>query len=374
MAETAKIAKNDQILFITRCYPPATGGMERFASDLVHTLSPRVEVHLLSFGGSKICLVYILPSFFLRGCWQLFRNQIRIIHTQDGVTSIVGALLKVISRKPLCVVVHGLDVTYRSKIYQRLIRWSLSKADHVVCISQAAEVEVRKIGVPQTRCSVIPLGVTDEIFTGHRTEARDCITLNYPLIQQDSYMILSVGRLVKRKGVAWFIASILPTIVDSHPNAVYVVCGDGPERAAVRAAIDDNKLAKHVLLVGQVSDKTLNSMYNGADCFVMPNIPVEGDMEGFGRVLVEAALCQMPVIASDLEGIPTAIQDGKNGKLVEPSSQRSYIKEINHFIDNPNRTRIFSKRARTYSIEHFSWDSIAHQYIHIYERIVKNHG
>src|SRR5690625_7613993 len=70
-------------------------------------------------------------------------------------------------------------------------------------------------------------------------------------------------------------------------------------------------------MLGRLSEVDLSRLYRGADLFVMPNIPVEGDMEGFGVVMLEAGLSGLPVVASSLEGILDVVEEGNNGHLIE---------------------------------------------------------
>lgn len=87
--------------------------------------------------------------------------------------------------------------------------------------------------------------------------------------------------------------------------------GDGIYKEKIKGIIDKYNLEKYVFMLGKVDDKILKLLYNTSDIFVIPNIPVVGDMEGFGIVALEVASCGVPVVASKLEGIKEAVQDGK---------------------------------------------------------------
>ena len=71
-------------------------------------------------------------------------------------------------------------------------------------------------------------------------------------------------------------------------------------------------------VLGQVSEALLVTLFQGSDLFVMPNIPVAGDLEGFGVVMLEAGLCGLPIVAAELEGIRDVVREGENGVLVSP--------------------------------------------------------
>jgi len=358
-----------KVLFITRCYPPAVGGMERFAKDLHDSLIPGTVQSSLTWGGSKKALVFILPLFIVKSCWILIRKDIDVIHAQDGVVSIFATIVGKIFRKPTVVVIHGLDVTYSNGLYQYLIARSLKRSSAIVCISEAAKKEVLKRGVNNRKVYVIPLGMTDELFDNviKKKELQNII----PEYREDTILLLSVGRLVKRKGIVWFLDNVMPEVVIEEPKTVFVICGKGPEQSEIQSAIDRNGLTASVILLGTVSDQDLQVLYNVADCFVMPNIPVAGDMEGFGRVLLEAALCEMPVVASDSEGITEAIINNSNGLLVAPKDAKAHIKAILNFIHDSRSSLIFGRKARQYTLQHYSWPLIAGRYIELYDTLLK---
>ena len=133
------------ILFITRCYPPAKGGMEKYAYDLHSSLAQKANVKLLKWGGSKKYLPFVLPYFFFRALFYLLFNDVDIIHAQDGVVSVITTPLKYIFKKPMVVIVHGLDITYKNPLYQFLIKKSLRAADRVIAISNDTKDQA---GVP----------------------------------------------------------------------------------------------------------------------------------------------------------------------------------------------------------------------------------
>ena len=363
---------NPRVLFITRCYPPAVGGMERFAKDLHDALAKETDQVTLSWGGSKKALIFILPYFFIKSCWIVARNNIEVIHAQDGVVSIFATLVGKLFKKPVVVVIHGLDVTYNNGLYQYLIRHSLKRAERIICISQAAKDEVVKRGINSSNVVVIPLGMTDELFD--KTILKKQINEVVIDLPENPKILLSVGRLVKRKGIVWFLNNVMTDIIQKEPSCILVVCGKGPEKEEIEKAIERLKISKNVRLLGSVTDEQLKILYNSADCFVMPNIPVAGDMEGFGRVLLEAALCELPVVASDLEGITEAIINNKNGILCPPEDSQAHSRAIIGILRDKSEAKLIGSRARQYTLKNYSWQLIASRYIDIYSELIERNS
>ncbi len=359
-----------KILFMARRFPPSVGGMERFAYDLSESLSKIVDLKKITWGGSNKWLPIVLPIFFLRAFFALLTDRkIAIIHVQDAVQAPIGWLLSKLFRRPYLIVAHGLDITYEKTAYQKIILPFVRRADYVVSISTATQDEALKRGVQKARASVITLGTTDDY--GNPRPNRKELGKRLGIVLDSRPILLTTGRLVKRKGVAWFIENVLPSIVSVKPQTIYLVAGDGSERENILRSIQESQMQKHVRLLGRVDDETRSLLYRSCDIFVMPNIVVRGDMEGFGIVAHEAANAGVPVVASNLEGIADALVDGKNGILVPSRDSGAFKREIERFLTDNKYRKNFGKGARSYTLKEYSWENIADQYMNVYDRMVK---
>ena len=285
---------------------------------------------------------------------------------QDGVLAPMGVVLKFVFRKPLTVTIHGLDITFNNALYQYVVPRALNHSDKIYCISNAARDEVVKRGVKPSIPVFIPLGITDEMNGKDKSKSRQYIQKKLS-ITPDTQVILSVGRLVERKGVRWFVENVIPTLVEKELNFVFVVVGDGEERQLIEKSIRELSLEKYVYMLGRVDDEYLKNLYNGSNLFVMPNIPISGDMEGFGRVLLEASLCELPVVASGIEGIKDAVIDGKNGYLLKSKDSKGYALQVTKLLENPKEAKDFGKSSRLFTLKEYSWDKISDNYIENYK-------
>jgi phosphatidylinositol alpha-1,6-mannosyltransferase len=236
----------------------------------------------------------------------------------------------------------------------------------VFCISQAAANAARQRGVAGSKIHVIPLAVADELHS-KSSRAELISRLQLPA---ESQLLLTVGRLVKRKGVAWFIDNALPGLVKQYPDLIYLVVGEGGERHNIETAIKRSGVAQNVRLLGRIKDSLYEAAYNGADVFVMPNINVPGDIEGFGLVLLEASTCALPVVAADTEGIRDAVVDGKNGVLVPSGDAAAFQHEIGRFLADPAGAKQFGAESRDFTLATYQWDKIADRYIEQYQRLL----
>jgi phosphatidylinositol alpha-1,6-mannosyltransferase len=358
-----------KVLFIARKFPPSVGGMERFAFDLSNVLGEEVELIKITWGGSNRWLPLVLPAFFLRACWVLTTKQVDVVHIQDAVQAPLGWLLRSIFGQPYLVVAHGLDITYTKAFYQKLILPFVCRADAVVSISSATKAEADKRGVALDKSYVITLGTNDDY--GSIGPDRRVLGGHIGIDLTKRKLLLTTGRLVKRKGVAWFIENVMPKLVADDASILYLVAGTGEQREAIEEAIKRGGLESNVRLLGRVSDEDKILLYTSCDVFVMPNIVIPGDMEGFGIVAHEAATAGLPVVASSLEGILDALEDGKNGILVASGDANAFYAKVRELLNNEKRRKDFGLRARNYTLKTFSWKGIADQYVSVYKKLLR---
>lgn len=346
-----------KILFISRAYPPVVGGIENQNYELSEWLSKIADVKKIVNTRGKKFLPFFLPYAKLKSI--LTMGKYDAILLGDGVLAPIGYAVKVMNKKPAACVLHGLDLTYKNFIYQKLwVNFFLKKLDKYVCVGQETVRIAKEKGLPEEKLVFIPNGIdTEKYFQPHgRTELEKILNIKL----ENKKVILTSGRLARRKGVAWFSENVMPKLPD---NFIYIVAGDGIDRKNIEEVIKNKNLSNRVKMLGYVTDEVRDILFNTCDVFVQPNIKVPGDMEGFGISVIEAASCRIPVIASNLEGLKDAIKDGQNGFLVESGNAEAWVKKINEVLADDNFRKEFGQKARQYVIENYSWEKISKRYL-----------
>ena len=346
-----------KVLFISRAYPPVTGGIENHNWALSQWLPHTLELHTLANRHGKRALPWFLPWALLYASWQARR--VDAVLLGDGVLAVVGWWLKLLrpQRRVICVV-HGLDLSWPAGWYQRLwVRRFLPALDGLIAVSSATRALALSKGLDPARVVVIPNGLDPAAFAGAPDRAALARLLGRPL--EGLQTLLTTGRLVRRKGAAWFIREVLPRL---PTQVIYLLAGAGPDEAEIRAAIAERDLGARVVLLGRVDDTTRNLLLHSADLFIQPNIPVAGDMEGFGIAVLEAGICGRPVLASALEGLLDAVVDGESGRLLAPQDAAAWVQEITHLLADPAAARALGARAAAHVRAHHAWASIAARY------------
>ena len=349
-----KSAMRLKVLFITRNYPPKIGGLEAYSYNLIKEFEAHNITHKIVLTRSNVHLVWFLPYCLLRALCIVRIHPIQLIHLCDGLLAPIGILLKVLTRAKISISIAGLDITYRNFFYQLVIPWCVARLDKVICLSHSTRDECVLRGIPHDKCVVIPVGVRpNEVYLPHsRADLRQRLEKLVSVTLRDKIVLVSVGRLVRRKGVSWFVRKVMPRL---QPSYCYLIVGDGPEYGHVQEVLKQHNLHKRVLLLGKVSDEERNLILNASDIFIMPNIEVPGDVEGFGIVAIEAGSCGLPVIASNIQGIRDAVLDGKTGVLVEERDAEGYLREIENMRLNRDHIRSIVNST-------FDWSHIHRQY------------
>jgi glycosyltransferase involved in cell wall biosynthesis len=346
-----------KLLFITRTYPPLVGGMEKFASDFYENYRIKGDIDLLAnIGGKKKLLFFFIKVVFFL---VFYSRRYEVIHIYDAVLSPLVLIIKSVSKAKVSFTVNGLDIVYSGIGYQKFMPFFLGKADKVFAISHHTMEQCILRGLPKEKLMVIPVGLDFEVVELFSEEKRAALMSRFNVPIKRMKILMTVGRLVKRKGHAWFIEHVLKKLPD---NYIYLIVGDGPERDSIVDVSRKLNLTERVYLLGRVSDEEKNCLYQIVDLFVMPNIHVENDQEGFGIVLLEAGRYGLPVIASDLEGIRDVVIDNKTGRLIEEKNAQSFVDEIVGF--NPNRLSIAVSLA-----PFFNWNGVIERYFNEFEKI-----
>ena len=316
-----------RILFITRNYPPKVGGLEEYSYNLIREFESHEFTHKITLSKSIKHLIWFLPYSFFRALYLIRKYSLQSIHLCDGLLSPVGLLLKLLTGAKVTVTIHGLDITYRHPFYQMLIPWCLSRLDGIVCVSHSTRGECERRIIPCPDSTVIPNGIRpDQLYLQQsKNELRRKLENLIGISMKNKKVLFTIGHLVKRKGVAWFVGNVIPRLEDSY---LYVVAGEGSERGTIQEVVGRCKLQGRVLLLGEVSNEDRKLIYNASDIFIMPNITIPGDVEGFGIVALEAGSCGLPIVASNIQGLRDAVINGKTGYLVEEGDVDGFVGRI----------------------------------------------
>lgn len=351
--------------------------MQRVSQQLIHELRRKESVRVFTETinvSDKGNIALDTTSFLFKGIFNL-PHKVReydadIILFSSMVTASLAFFIRNRISVPMVTINHGRDVTLPVKIYQWFVPKVFDKLDGVISVSRATRQECIKRGMDPEKGVALPNGFNLEKLSDFpdKEQARDRLQRNFRLPLDNHYMLLTVGRNVKRKGHEWFIREVMPKLSD---RVIYVTVGDGPQFDNIEEAAKEAPFSDRIFLLGRQPDEVLKQAYAAADIFIMPNIPVEGDMEGFGIVLLEANMARTPAVAADLEGIKDVIAQGQNGYRVPSMNAEQFVEKIRSLIDNDLEQ--FAEDSRKYVREQFSWRNVAQEYVEYLDTVISRY-
>lgn len=296
----------------------------------------------------------IRPVFFDAGKWDptvalriallARRKGVRLLHA-TGVKGTLAARIaaRLIGARTL-LHMHDLNDPGALSSLQKLVA---RPTDAAVCVSQAVcELAIRRYHVPFERVQVAPNGIPLEAL--RRAGAGEHSRVRAELgIEPGRPVLAIIGRLHPVKGHRALLG-MLPAIVRRCPNALLLVIGDGPERAACEALARSLGMSRHVRFLGRRSD--VPRLLSAIDLVLMPS-----QSEGLGLAAIEALAAARPVIAFAAGGLPEVVTDGHNGRLVPAGDCQAFADAVTETLRDPAR-RISYARGAASSAQRFGVD------------------
>ena len=378
-----------EILFVTHKYPPSIGGMEKQSFELTQGMKKHAQVHLLCCDGSESKV-----RFF----WSLKRRireklkqhpGISILHFNDGLAAAFCSGEHDFPGLVRSVTLHGLDVVFPNSLFQRKILPRFRHFQSIIAVSQATAQACIQRGLSPEKITVIPNGVDHDIATYIPDAAAQQAFLDqYNSILTGKKTLILMGRPVLRKGFSWFLKSVFPQLSpefqvliigpfrEKRPLSAYLLdilpanfrkqlelmFGMPSDEDNLRSILKAPQLQGRVKHLGRLPFTDIMQIMSASHAFVMPNISVEGDMEGFGLVCLEANLRGLPVFAANLEGITDAVQDQKNGYLLPTQDSTAWLAALDAINQAPDFVKNFGLQARKYVLENFGWEKMTASY------------
>ncbi len=378
-----------EILFVSHKYPPSIGGMEKQSFELINGIGQHLTVHRLVYEGKGSRIRFFLG--LNRRIKQICKAHpgITVIHFNDGLMAACSLMHTGYGHLKKTVTVHGLDVVYPNAIYQRFILPAFNRFDLIFSVSRATAQACIARKIAEEKVVVVSNGVDTQIRPmATRQEVEELVQRKYGTNLKNRRILVAMGRPVKRKGFSWFIKHVMPALQEdfillligpvSKKNAgsrifqqlpafiktpVELFLGAPSDEHTIEQLLTQPQIRDKVFRMGKLPFEEITGILSVADAFVMPNIPVVGDMEGFGLVCLEAAMCGTKVYASATGGITDAIIPGKNGVLLPPAHRVSWVRAVNEDLLVRQIPSPDAEETIRFTREAFSWAKMTNEYL-----------
>jgi glycosyltransferase involved in cell wall biosynthesis len=262
---------------------------------------------------------------------------------------------------------HGYTNTdFRSPIYNNLDRWSLQVPERIVTVSLATKQQLQGRGIPGERIAVVHNAVQSRIPEKSRVDGAVFGQKKIDLgLSPDEKLILCVGRLSKEKAQIDMVAA-LHHLRQLRPNLAVrlMILGDGPEREPIAQAVRSAGLEKHVVFAGHLND--LAPYYEAADVVAIPSLS-----EGSPNVLLEAMAFGVPVVATEVGGIPEIVVHEDTALLVPARDAAAMAAAIDRLLSDPTTASALARLARKKVETDYSPESRGNSLVNIYADVYR---
>jgi N-acetyl-alpha-D-glucosaminyl L-malate synthase BshA len=288
-----------------------------------------------------------------------------LIHVHYAIPHAVSAYLaqEMLAEKriPFITTLHGTDITLvgNAPSFMPITQFILTKSDAVTAVSEYLKRETLEVFGVQRDIEVIPNFVPRRQFTREPSASsarQDCLAPD----GEGILLHMSNFRPVKRLPD---VLRIFAQVRREIPARLLLV-GDGPERSHAERLANELNVAGDVYFLGMQLD--VEEIFNMADVFLLPS-----QTESFGLTALEAGAAGIPVIASNVGGLPEVVVDGQTGFLAPLGDVDSMARRALQLLKDPDLRREMGRQARERALTLFSAERVVGMYMDLYERILK---
>ncbi len=361
----------------------AFGGINRYCLDLAEGLRayPDANVSLLALedrrnqwlpqeAAARGAPIQVLPmrSVFDLQVIQTLRQllierQVDVLHSQGYRSNMIARLAVRLARLPtkLICTVHGVyhfsEEPLRTRLYFVLDYLLLPTADRLIAVSEATRRKLARWGL-SSKMQVIRNGtaIPPPVDLQSRRAGRQ--TLGIP---SDARVVIFVGRLHPQKGIPTLVEVMRQTL-STMSDVFFLVVGDGPLMPDLQICAQE--FGARMRLTG--SQRDVAPFYAMADVVFLPS-----HTEGLPMVLIEAFAHGLPVVASDVDGIPEVVQDGTDGFLCHPTDAARMHERLVQLLEADALRKSFGVRARNTAETSFSLDHMVTATYQVYRSLVR---
>ena len=364
-----------KILCITNDFGPRAGGIETFVIGLIERLPKNsVIVYTSSQAGSEPFDQAWLQNYGV----EVIRDPSRTLLPSLRVGRAVRALARerAITRvffgaaAPLALLSHGLRragverivaLTHGHEVWwAKVFPFNLamrrigSTADSLTYLGEFTQKAISQALSKKAAEQMVKIapGIDVEHFS-----PQDSLALRRELGIDNKKVIVSVGRLVHRKGQDHLIES-MPEILKKVPDAHLLMVGQGPYLEHLAKLVAIHKVENHVSFIGRIQYAELPRFICAGDVFAMPSRSrLAGlEVEGLGIVYLEASACGLPVVAGDSGGAPDAVVQGVTGLVVDGTNNAQIASSIISLLNDPQKSQAMGAAGRQWIIDNWRWE------------------
>ncbi|GBQ23951.1 glycosyltransferase [Gluconacetobacter sacchari] len=267
-----------------------------------------------------------------------------LVHAHFGTDGVYALALARRLGVPLVTTFHGFDLTLSDRYFLRSPAWvnyplhrrALAREGRLfLCNSRFLHGKALERGFPAERTRVHYIGV-------------DCAAYRPRAPEEETPVILHVARLVELKGTDDLLRAFA-RMAAGHADLRLVIIGDGPMRARLEKMAGALGVGERVLFLGARPHAVVMAWMRRAMMLVLPSVQTaSGRVEGLGMVMLEAAACGVPVVATRVGGIPEGVDEGRSGLIVPPRDVESLAGAMGALAADRERRAAMGQAGRAF--------------------------
>ena len=261
---------------------------------------------------------------------------------------------------PLAITVWGTDAIYDKGhkmpwIRSLFLKYAFNRADLVTGTSRYLIRKIENFVVPQKRIEQVAFGVDISDFSPSLEESKgDRIKIGF-------------AKTLKKKYAPDILLMAFSKIHRDYPNTKLIIAGDGPMRLKLEGMAVDLGLFDKIEFVGFLSRDKLVQHFRGLDIFVQSSIC----HESFGVAVLEASACGVPVVATNVGGVPEVCMDGKTGFLVPPGNPDAIADAVRKLLNDKQLMKEFGENGRAFVVNHYRWSDCVDKMLILFQDLVQ---
>lgn len=279
------------------------------------------------------------------------------LHSRRGA-EVLGGIAGRLAQVP-CVLTRRVDNPERRTI----VRFKYKLYDRVITVSDGIRRVLLSQGVPAAKMQTVHSAVDSAKYRpGCRWSGwRESFDL-----PSDALVVGMGAQLIERKGHRYLFDAV-PRVLAAVPSARFLILGRGPLDAQLREDVARRGLSQKIRFLGFRDD--VDRLMPCFDLLVHPAV-----MEGMGNILLQAAACEVPIVASAAGGIPEVVRDGVNGRLVPPRDVQALADALIELLSDAKRRRRMGADGRRIVEKEFSIDDMVEAYLRVYREYQSGPG
>ena len=284
----------------------------------------------------------------------------------------IAALVSRATGVPLLIQLHGSDVFAAEKnaLFRLMARFAASRASFVSSPSPDLSARLAALGADPARIGIVP-NTVEAGFCDMVTDEDAAAVRNRLGVPEGARIVLAMGRMVHVKGFSYLLEAYA-RVAGEFPDTVLVLAGGGTLQEELRALADSLGIGRRVIMPGAVTREEVPVYFRAAELFVVPSIRHEsGAVDGLPVVVPEAMAAGLPIIASDVGGIPVLVRDSLTGVLVPERDPSALADALCRLLADPATGRLYGGRARRIIEDSVNYDRVAGHFSLLYREIAR---